>query len=50
VTLLRECLDEYVAEENPVRVVDVLVDELDLVLKVLILLQQVVRPTIQQAC
>ncbi|MNR68025.1 hypothetical protein D3C85_1923200 [compost metagenome] len=31
VTLLPECLDDYVAEEHPVRVVDVLVDELDLV-------------------
>ena len=29
-TLLRECLDDYVAEDNPVRVVDVFVDELDL--------------------
>lgn len=30
VTLLPECLDDYVAQENPVRVVDVFVDELDL--------------------
>ncbi|MGH8348579.1 MAG: IS1182 family transposase, partial [Pseudomonas sp.] len=30
VTLLPECLDDYVAEENPVRVVDVYIDELDL--------------------
>ena len=30
VTLLPECLDDYVTEENPVRVVDVFVDELDL--------------------
>ncbi len=30
VTLLPECLDDYVAEENSVRVVDVFVDELDL--------------------
>src|SRR5471032_2863293 len=30
VTLLPACLDDYVAEENPVRVVDVFVDELDL--------------------
>ena len=29
-TLLPECLDDYVAEDNPVRVVDVFVDELDL--------------------
>ncbi len=29
-TLLPELLDDYVAEENPVRVVDVFVDELDL--------------------
>jgi transposase len=29
-TLLPECLDDYVTEENPVRVVNVFVDELDL--------------------
>ena len=29
-TLLPECLDDYVSENNPVRVVDVFVDELDL--------------------
>ena len=29
-TLLPECLDDYVAEENPVRVVDVFVDDLNL--------------------
>ena len=29
-TLLPDCLDDYVAGENPVRVVDVFVDELDL--------------------
>jgi transposase len=29
-TLIPECLDDYVAETNPVRVVDVLVDEPDL--------------------
>ncbi len=28
VTLLPECLDDYITEENPVRVVDVFVDEL----------------------
>lgn len=28
--MLPECLDDYVAEENPVRVVDVFIDELDL--------------------
>ena len=28
--LLPEYLDEYVSEENPVRVIDVFVDELDL--------------------
>ena len=28
--MLPECLDDYVAEANPVRVVDVFVDELDL--------------------
>jgi transposase len=30
VTLLPECRDDYVTEDNPVRVVDVFVDELDL--------------------
>jgi transposase len=30
VTLLPECLDDYIAEDNPVRVVDVVVDELKL--------------------
>ena len=30
VTLLPECLDDFVAEDNPVRVVDAFVDELDL--------------------
>ena len=30
VILLPECLDDYVTEANPVRVVDVFVDELDL--------------------
>ncbi len=29
-TLLPECKDDYVVEENPVRVVDVFVDEFDL--------------------
>jgi transposase len=31
VTLLPECMDDYVTQENSVRVVDVFVDELDLV-------------------
>ena len=30
ITLLPECLEDYVAEDNPVRVVEVFVDELDL--------------------
>src|SRR5664279_3374631 len=30
VTLLPECLDDYIAEDNPVRAVDAFVDELDL--------------------
>lgn len=30
VTLLPSCLDDYVGEDNPVRVVDAFVDELDL--------------------
>jgi len=29
-TLFPECLDDYISEENPVRVIDVFVDELDL--------------------
>lgn len=29
-TLLPECLDDFIAEDNPIRVVDVFVDELDL--------------------
>ena len=29
-TLLPECLDDYVVEDNPVRVIDVFVDGLDL--------------------
>lgn len=30
VSLLPECLDDFVTEDNPVRVIDVFVDELDL--------------------
>src|ERR1700738_4315580 len=30
VTLLPECLDDYVADDNPVRAIDVFIDELDL--------------------
>lgn len=30
VTLLPECLDDFVDEDNPVRVIDIFVDELDL--------------------
>jgi transposase len=30
ITLLPECLDDYIADDNPVRVVDVFVDELKL--------------------
>lgn len=29
-TLLPECLEDYVSEDNPVRVVDVFIDELNL--------------------
>ena len=29
VTLLPECLDEYIGQDNPVRVVDAFVEELD---------------------
>ena len=31
VTLLPECLDDFVAEDNTVRIVDVFIGELDLV-------------------
>ena len=30
ITLMPECLDDWIGEDNPVRVVDVFVDELDL--------------------
>lgn len=30
VTLLPECLDDYIDEDNPIRIVDVFVDEIDL--------------------
>jgi transposase len=30
VTLLPECLDDYIGEDNPVRVIDLFVDELEL--------------------
>ena len=30
VTLLPECLDDYIGEDNPVRVIDVFIDALDL--------------------
>src|SRR5439155_17844530 len=30
VTLLPECLDDYIAEDNPVRVIEVFIDEVDL--------------------
>jgi len=30
VTLLPECLGDYIGEDNPVRVIDAFVDELDL--------------------
>lgn len=29
-TLLPECLDDFIGEDNPVRIVDAFVDELDL--------------------
>ena len=29
-TLLPACLDDYIGEDNPVRVIDVFIDELDL--------------------
>ena len=33
VTLLPECIDDYIGEDNPVRVVDAFVEELDLYTK-----------------
>jgi len=30
ISLLPECVEDYVGEDNPVRVIDVFVDELDL--------------------
>jgi transposase len=30
VTLLPECLDDFIAEDNPVRIIDAFVEELDL--------------------
>ncbi len=30
-TLFPECLDDYISEDNPVRVIDIFVDELDIV-------------------
>ena len=30
ITLLPECLDDYIGEDNPVRVIDLFVDELDM--------------------
>lgn len=31
VTLLPECLDDFIADDNPIRVVDAFIDELDMV-------------------
>ena len=31
ITLLPECLDDFVGEDNPVRVIDIFIDELDLI-------------------
>jgi len=33
VRLLRECLDDYIADENPIRVVEAFVEQLDLVVQ-----------------
>lgn len=30
ITLLPECLDDYITEDNPIRVIEVFVDEMDL--------------------
>ena len=52
-TLLPESLNDYVADTNPVRVVDVFVDELDLghwVSRVSSRLKQVGPPTILPTC
>ena len=53
ITLLPECLDDYVGEDNPVRVVDVFVDELDLggsASKALIRRRRAGRPTTRRCC
>ena len=53
VTLLPECLDDYIGEDNPVRVVDAFVDELDLRLwasKARQLRRRAGRPTTRQSC
>jgi transposase len=31
VTLLPECLDDFIAEDNPVRIIDAFVEELELI-------------------
>jgi len=52
-TLFPERLEDYIDENNPVRVVDVFVEALDLgglVSQVLYRPQQVVRPTIPPHC
>ena len=51
--LLPEFLDDYVAEDNPVRVIDVFVDELDLRargLRASCRKRRVGRPTIPPRC
>ena len=51
--LLPEYLDDYVSEENPVRVVEAFIDELYLahwVLQVLCLSRRVAQPIIRRCC
>ena len=53
VTLLPECLEDYVGADNAVRVVDVFVDQLDLrgwVLPASSRLKRVGRPTTLRCC
>jgi hypothetical protein len=51
--LLHEFLDDYVSEDNPVRVIDAFIDELDLRalgLRALSRKRRAVRPTIPPRC
>ena len=50
-TLFPVCLDEYISEDNPVRVIDVFVEELDLrALGFEQVIPQAAQPTIRRPC